>query len=204
MKSINTKSLRCIAETLKKRIRQWKYYLPIINLAFFIGVAVLAIICVLLICYPEGNKIKPEHYTEKIAIQENQLPSSHREIRPIDYYEAVLSRNPFSPDRTAWITPEVKDHENRYEEEREFAQEISREKPAERPAKITLQGILVFGGTRKALIENPDKTGNKKLFIFVEEGEEIAGYRVKHIESDLIKLDWYGEEQVVVMRPNLR
>ena len=46
---------------------------------------------------------------------------------------------------------------------------------------------MILGDIRKALIENPDQTKNKKPFIFIEEGEEIAEYKVKETEQDQIK-----------------
>lgn len=213
MKSINTKSLQLIAGVLKKRVKQWKYYLPMINLAFFAGVAVLGIICVLQVCNPPEDTLKPEQYKEKLPGKEKPLPSD-KEARAIDYYEPMVSSNPFSPNRIAWVSPEEKKNlkntiieKDDDEDEEEVAQitkdRETQQKPRGAPAKITLQGILILGNTKKALIENPDKTGNKKAFIFVEEGEEIAEYKVTHIGADLIKLDWYGEEQVVAMRPNL-
>ncbi|MGQ3686178.1 MAG: hypothetical protein ACUBOA_14410 [Candidatus Loosdrechtia sp.] len=209
MKRVNVKSLLHIIEILKKKVRQWKYYLPVINLIFFTSVICLAIICVMLACYPSGSKIKvPEYSKEVNSLRRNSLTSSLRGIRLIDYYEPVLSRNPFSPNRTVWTSSGGKEQlphkENKNEDDRKDKPVISLGKPATRPVKIVLQGILVFGNTRKALIENPDKTGNKKPFVFVEEGEEIAGYRVKLIERDHVKFDWFGEEQIFVLRPPLQ
>ena len=63
---------------------------------------------------------------------------------------------------------------------------------------------MILGDIRKALIENPDKTKNKNNFIFIEEGEEVAEYKVKNIEQDQVKLDWYGEEHIVNMRSNIK
>ncbi|MEK7700240.1 MAG: hypothetical protein AAB332_07530, partial [Planctomycetota bacterium] len=85
------------------------------------------------------------------------------------------------------------------------AQPLSnKQKPKGAPVKFNLQGIMIIGNERKALIENPDKTNNSKPFIFISEGEEIAEYKVKKIESDQIILDWYGEELTIVMRANIK
>jgi hypothetical protein len=125
--------------------------------------------------------------------------------KPINQYELILSNNPFSPNRTAWAPPETKAVPKHLEEEIvQSGENQQQKKPRGTPKKITLRGILILGSTKKALIENPDQTKNKKPFIFIEEGEEIAEYKVKNIEPDQIKLDWYGEEQVVVMRSNIK
>lgn len=72
------------------------------------------------------------------------------------------------------------------------------------PKPIKLFGILILGDVKKALILNPDREKNKSAYIFIEEGESIVDYKVKNIEKDRIKLDWYGQEHVVVMRANIR
>lgn len=203
MKSINTKSLWLVIETFGKKVKQWKHYLPIINLVLFLGVIGLAIICVLLVYYPPENPMKSEKYAEGIPAKNTVLPPLDKDTKPINDYELILSNNPFSPNRTAWAPPETKP-DIKQQEERVAQLVENQPKPRGAPKKITLRGILILGNTRKALIENPDQTVNKKPFIFIEEGEQIAEYKVKNIEPDQIKLDWYGEEQVVVMRSNIK
>lgn len=203
MKPINTKSLWLVIEAFGKKVKRWKHYLPIINLVLFIGMIGLAIICVLLVYYPPENTIKSEKYVGETPVKLNVLPPLDTNTKPIDNYELILSNNPFSPNRTAWAPPETKSASKHYEEG--IPQPVeSQQKPRGTPKKIALRGILILGNTRKALIENPDQTANKKPFIFIEEGEEIAEYKVKNIEPDQIKLDWYGEEQIVVMRSNIK
>ena len=63
---------------------------------------------------------------------------------------------------------------------------------------------LNYRKRQKALIENPDTTKNKNPFIYIEEGDEVAEYKVKSVEEEQIKLDWYGEEQVIVLRSNIK
>lgn len=202
--SMNTKAIWFALETFRKRVKQWKHYLPIINLVLFIGAVSLAVICVLLVYYPPENTIKPEKYVKEIPEKSNALPPLHTDNKPINDYELILSRNPFSPTRSAWAPPETKTGP-KSPPDGGIQQPIeSQPKPRGTPKKITLRGILILGNTKKALIENPDQTVNKKPFIFIEEGEEIAEYKVKNIEPDQIKLDWYGEEQIVVMRSNIR
>ena len=199
--NINIKSLQYVIEAFGKKIKQWKHYLPIINLALLIGVTSLAIICVLLVYYPPENITKPEKHIEETLLKKNLLTPLAIDNKTADYYELMLSNNPFSPNRTAWNPPETKT-DSKHEV---AAQPVeNQQKPKGTPKMITLRGIMILGDTRKALIENPDKTKNKNNFIFIEEGEEVAEYKVKNIEQDQVKLDWYGEEHIVIMRSNIK
>ena len=200
--NINIKSLQYVIEAFGKKIKQWKHYLPIINLALLIGVASLAIICVLLVYHPLENITKPEKHLEETLLKKKPLVPLSIDNKTADYYERMLSNNPFSPNRTAWIPPETKTDSKQEVVTAQSAQ--NQQKPKGTPKKITLRGVMILGDIRKALIENPDKTKNKNNFIFIEEGEEIAEYKVKNIEQDQVKLDWYGEEHIVNMRSNIK
>lgn len=204
--NLNIKSLQPIVETFGKKVKQWKHYLPIINLALLIGVASLAIICVLLVYYPPENITKPEKHIEETLLKKNLLTPLSIDTKTADYYELMLSNNPFSPNRTVWNPPETKMESKHEESAAQAAAQAAenQQKPKGTPKKITLRGIMILGDTRKALIENPDKTKNKNNFIFIEEGEEVAEYKVKNIEQDQLKLDWYGEEHIVNMRSNIK
>ncbi|NUO08582.1 MAG: hypothetical protein HUU08_07870 [Candidatus Brocadia sp.] len=201
--NINTKSLWFVIETFGKKVKLWKHYLPIINLVLLIGVIYLTVVSVLLVYSPPDDAIKSEKYGEEIPMKIDPLPPLDMDTKPINDYELILSNNPFSPNRTAWAPPETKAESKKQEEAIAQATE-NQQKPRGTPRKITLRGTLILGGIRKALIENPDQAVNKKPFIFIEEGEEIAEYKVKNIEPDQIKLDWYGEEQIVVMRSGIK
>ena len=200
--NINIKSLQLFIENFGKKIKQWKHYLPIINLALLIGVASLAIICVLLVYRTPENITKPEKHIEETLLKKKPLVPLSIDNKTADYYELMLSNNPFSPNRTAWNPPQTK--ANSKQEEGAAQSTENQQKPKGTPKKITLRGIMILGDTRKALIENPDQTKNKKPFVFIEEGEEIAEYKVKNIEQDQVKLDWYGEEHIVIMRSNIK
>ncbi|MCC7210456.1 MAG: hypothetical protein E3K40_08315 [Candidatus Brocadia sp.] len=211
MKSLKRRECLIVFESVGKKIRQWKHYLPVINLFLFIGVVSLAILCVLLVYYPPETAVKPDKEGEGTPVKNSPFPSLKADLKPVDYYELILSNNPFSPNRTVWATTEAKTGaktgaktDPKPVEEGGVLPTENQQKPRGAPKKITLRGILILGDTKKALIENPDQTTNKKPFIFIEEGEEIAEYRVKIIEPDQVKLDWYGEEQVVVMRSNIK
>lgn len=201
---VNTKLLWLVLETFVKKVKRWKHYLPVINLVLLTGVISLTGVCVLLVYHMPENTIKLEKYREESPAKNSPLPPLDMETKPIEYYELILSNNPFSPNRTAWNPPDTKKDFRREEEVVDVQSVENQQKPRGTPKKITLRGILILGNTRKALIENPDQTKNRKPFIFIEEGEEIAEYKVKNIEPDQIKLDWYGEEQIIVMRSNIK
>lgn len=212
MKSVhfNTKSFDIVFETIGKKIIRWKYYLPIINLILFFSVIGFAGICILLIYNP------PERIPRLIKHDESPLdikplPSLSIDAKPLDAYDLIMLNNPFSSTRTSWTSPETAIIPSKTEEKTDVGQEegageeieqssVSQQKHAGSGPKISLQGILIFGSNKKALIENPDRSKSDKQFIFVGEGEDIGGYKVKSIEQDQVKLDWYGEEVILVMR----
>ncbi|HLE86275.1 MAG TPA: hypothetical protein VI727_01270 [Candidatus Brocadiaceae bacterium] len=202
--NINIKSLQLFIENFGKKIKQWKHYLPIINLALLIGVASLAIICVLLVYRTPENITKPEKHIEETLLKKKPLVPLSIDNKTADYYELMLSNNPFSPNRTAWNPPQTKTNSRQEEGAAQSTENQQKPKGTGTPKKIALRGIMILGDTRKALIENPDQTKNKKPFVFIEEGEEIAEYKVKNIEQDQVKLDWYGEEHIVIMRSNIK
>lgn len=208
MKSLKIESLWVTIEPFVKKVKQWKHYLPVINLFLLIGVVSLAIVCVLLVYYPSVTSMKPDKEEESISGANAPLPPLRTDARPIHDYDPIVSNNPFSPNRTGWAPPEAKTEPTMpgsIPPEEGGGQPVEDQpKPRGTPTKITLRGILILGNIRKALVENPDQTSNKKPFVFIEEGEEIAGYKVKNIEPDRVKLDWYGEEQIVVMRSNIK
>lgn len=203
--TINLKSLQGILEKFGKKLKQWKYYLPIFNLALFVGVISLAIICALLVYYPPVNTTKPEINQKEIHLQYSALPPVVTDAKPMDSYETIASNNPFSPNRSQWNPQQTQQPKteimNTEDDAEPFAQQ---QKPTGTPAKFNLQGIMIIGSERKALIENPNKSNNEKPFVFVSEGEEVAEYKVKKIEPDQIILDWYGEEITISMRSNIK
>lgn len=205
--SLNVKSLQPIFEKFGKKAKQWKYYLPILNLALFIGVISLAVMCVLLVYYPPVAITKSEKNQKEAPLRYSALPAITVDAKPMDSYAAIAANNPFSPTRSQWNQqqtqqPKTEPNNNIVEDgEKPAAQ---KQKTRGSQAKLTLQGIMIIGNERKALIENPNKSNSGKPFIFVSEGEEIAEYTVKKIDSDQIILDWYGEEVTVVMRSNIK
>ena len=202
--NINLKSLQHVTNFFSKKLKQWKHYLPIINLVLLICTSALAIICVLLIYFPPESAVKKEKHVENISINKNLLTPLAKDVKSIDQYESILSSNPFSPARTAWVPKTSAETKTAKEELPPPPKPADEQKPKEPPKKINLRGIMIIGGIKKALIENPDTSKNKSQFIFIEEGEDVVGYKVKNIEPDQVILDWYGEEQIIAMRSNIK
>ena len=208
----NTKSLNIVFATIGKKIIRWKYYLPIINLILFFSVVGFAGICILFIYNPpEQMPSRVRHEESSLAVK--PLPLLSIDAKPLDTYELIMLNNPFSSTRTPWISAETSVMAPKTEAKTDTGREegegggeeieqtaVSQQKHAGSGPKISLQGILIFGSNKKALIENPDRSKSDKQFIFVGEGEDIGGYKVKSIEQDQVKLDWYGEEVILVMR----
>lgn len=105
-------------------------------------------------------------------------------------YTVIADRNIFSPQRKDWVVRAVIPKPAESAENKHVMNKVLTEKPK----KIILHGIVIAGNIRKALI-------NKMLY--VEEGEEVEGHRVTSIESDLIRLDWQGEEIIVPLYSGL-
>jgi hypothetical protein len=82
------------------------------------------------------------------------------------------------------------------------AEEESKQKAlSEKPIKIVLNGVVITGDVKKALVNIPMTGVSKNRTLYVEEGDGLEGYKVTSIEPDQIRLDWQGEEMVVKFSP---
>lgn len=204
---INTQHLQAAAKSLAEKARHWKNYLPVINLVLLISLLGMVAICVLLIYKPQEEMIKRVEFVEKALDNGKQLTFLDKDKKTINHYETLLSNNLFSRDRNDWRPVEKKKitpKKNSSPKKEESTPKEEEQKPKGHPKPIKLFGILILGDVKKALILNPDREKYKSAYVFIEEGEEIVDYKVKSIEKDKIKLDWYGEEHIFVMRANIR
>jgi hypothetical protein len=148
--------------------------------------------------------------SEKVNIQEAEeaLPvvepvdveSFDVEEKKVDAYAVIAKKNVFSPQRKEWVVKAVILNPSELAKKKKLSRKRVR---AVKPKKIVLHGIVIAGGMRKALISNPLTGVSKKKTLYVEEGEEIEGYKVISIESDQIRLDWHGEEIIVTIYSGL-
>ncbi|MFQ5963527.1 MAG: hypothetical protein ACE5KZ_04505 [Candidatus Scalinduaceae bacterium] len=119
--------------------------------------------------------------------------SSEERLQGEGDYGIVSTRNIFSPERKEWVTKIIKPQTIKVNKK-----QIPEKRTLSRKTrKFILYGVIIAGDVKKALINNILSGGSKKRTMYVEEGDEIEGYRVASIETDHIKLYWEGEEIVV-------
>lgn len=112
-------------------------------------------------------------------------------------FSVINEKNMFSNMRKEWVVKSVIPKSPELKKERAKRGLAKKKALAGKPKKIILHGVVMAGDMKRALINNPLKGVSKKTTMYVEEGDELEGYKVTRIEKDLIRLDWHGEEIVV-------
>ena len=178
------------------------------NLALICIVIMLSIVSVSI--YFFMPVVDVSELSEKVNIQEAEeaLPvvepvdveSFDVEEKKVDAYAVIAKKNVFSPQRKEWVVKAVIPNPSELAKKKKLAR---KKVSAVKPKKIVLHGIVMAGDMRKALISNPLTGVRKKKTLYVEEGEEIEGYKVISIESDQIRLDWQGEEFIITLYSGL-
>ncbi|MGR3317099.1 MAG: hypothetical protein ACUZ8O_01275 [Candidatus Anammoxibacter sp.] len=193
------KKLKFYIEKIMNYCTHWKDYLPITNMALFGTVVILSGIIIGLFFLPI-LLLKPGKLDKKTLIDvDKTLLVSRKYISPdVNQFDSIGNKNIFRSSRTDWnvSTPIVPIPEK---EEKKIVKKKKTPKPKVKPEKIKLSAIVVFGDTRVALVENMDKSKNKDKFIYVKEGEDLAGYTVKSIERDKLIVEWNGEESIIML-----
>ena len=176
---------------------RWKDYLPITNMALFGTVVILSGIIIAMLFLPILH-LKPGKLDKETLIgADKTLLVSQKYISPdVNEFDSIGNNNIFRSSRTDWkvSTPPAPLPK---EEEKKIVKKEKTAKPKVKPEKIKLSAIVVFGDIKVALIENMDKSKNKEKFVYVKEGEDVAGYTVKSIERDKLIIEWNGEESVI-------
>jgi hypothetical protein len=130
-----------------------------------------------------GEKIKPPRPFK--AEPENA-------ILPAADYQSVVARNLFSANRSA-PAPEPLEAANTEPVEDEVR--ISGE-------KVMLYGVVLFGGYKTALINNPENQPKGVQHRWVKEGDSIANLKVREIHQDQVILsDSEGSYRVMLYDP---
>ncbi len=175
-----------------------KFYVA--NLALICIVIMLSIVSVLTYFFlpvVDVSKLSEKAYIREV---EETLPvdveSFDVEGKKIDAYAVIAKKNVFSPQREEWVVKAVIPNPSELAKKKKLAE---KKPPAIKPKKIVLHGIIMAGDMKKALISNPLTGVSNKKTLYVEEGEELEGYKVISIESDQIRLDWQGEEIIVTL-----
>ena len=104
----------------------------------------------------------------------HRKPSEIKRKTPLESdYRAIVEMNLFSPDR-AEVIPDEPQQTN----------EIK--KPAPPGNAITLFGVVIMDGYKKALVSNPDRSSDKREFLWIKENETIGSLNVLSIEKERI------------------
>ena len=119
-------------------------------------------------------------------------------------FSVINEKNMFSRTRKEWVVKAVIPKAPDLKKERAKKGLAKKKALAGKPKKIILHGVIIAGNLKKALINNPLKGVSKKKTMYVEEGDELEGYKVTSIEKDKIRLDWHGEEIVVMLYSGLK
>lgn len=189
-----------------KKLSSSKYLLPLAN---------LILICIVIILFAISGVFyfsSPVKDISKVAgsieLQENEdgynkgifsgVDKALGQIKTNDDYSVISNRNIFSSERKEWVT-----NASILKTISVVKREIKKKNtPSRQPRKIILYGVILAGDIKKALINNPRMGAGRKRTLYVVEGEDVEGYKVKSIESDHIKLDWQGEEIIVKLYIN--
>ncbi len=143
--------------------------------------------------------------TESSDSESVNVDSKKKEVIENEDFSVINERNVFSHKREEWVVksviPKSSELKNKKMARADLAKKAQAKKKAlaGKPKKIILHGVVMAGGLKKALINNPLKGVSKKKTLYVEEGDELEGYKVTSIEKDRIRLDWHGEEIVIML-----
>ncbi len=181
-----------------------KCLLHVTNIALFGIVVILAIVSICIYyLMPVVDVTRLAKKTEVLDVDKNVTVSESddtevntKNVLEDDFYDIVATRNVFSPQRKDWVVRAVIPKAS---ELKKKTIQNKKKAFAGKPKKFVLHGILIAGDMKKALINNPLKGVRKEKTLYVEEGEDLDGYKVTSIEKDRIKLDWNGEEIVVLL-----
>ncbi len=194
----------------------------VINLALLGLVMILAIASTLIyylvpiVKVSEWNKIvdiqKVETGldTEPPNAESATVDPKKKEVVGNEAFSVINEKNVFSHKRKDWVVkaviPKSSGLKNKKTVRGDLAKRSLAKKKAQagKPKKIILHGIVIAGDVKKALINNPLKGVSKKKTLYVEVGDELEGYKVTSIEKDRIRLDWHGEEIVILLYSGLK
>ncbi len=137
--------------------------------------------------------------------ESTDVDSKEEGVTDNESFSVINEKNMFSHQRKEWVVkaviPKASELKNKNQAKKDLAKKRAL---AEKPKKIILHGVVIAGDMKRALINNPLKGVSKKTTMYVEEGDELEGYKVTSIEKDQIRLDWHGEEIIVTLYSGLK
>jgi len=102
---------------------------------------------------------------------------------PQGQYEAIVTKNLFSPERQQ---PEDKPVDTAIEKEEKKV-----------IPNILLYGVVIAGDDRKALLTNPERSKDQRRFTWASAGEVLGGYEVVEIGAEKVFLQKEGKRYEV-------
>ena len=138
------------------------------------------------------------------------VDSKKKDMIGNETFSVINERNVFSHKRKEWVVKAVIPKSSEMKNKRKLRDDLAKKALAKKkalagkPKKIVLHGVVIAAGLKKALINNPLKGVSKLKTLYVEEGDELDGYKVTSIEKDRIRLDWHGEEIVIMVYSGLK
>jgi type II secretory pathway component PulC len=177
-----------------------QYSLYSLNLVLFCMVILLSIVSFGLYTFSSNKKIpvSPSNSTiqETVRGLGNSILGgmiSNPDKKSNQDFDIVSSKNIFSAGRKEWIPkPKVRSNGGPH-----LPPPSPPPPPPPPPRKIILYGIIMADKVKKAMINNPKVGVRDKKTLYIEEGEDVEGYKVKRIEKDKVILDWQGSEIVL-------
>jgi hypothetical protein len=148
--------------------------------------------------------------TESPDTESVDVDSKKEDVIKNEAFNVINERNVFSHKRKEWVVKALIPKSSGLKNEKMVRGDLAKKALAKKkalagkPNKIILHGVVIAGSVKKALINNPLKGVSKKKTLYVEEGDELEGYKVTSIEKDLIRLDWHGEEIVITLYTGLK
>ncbi|MFP4419753.1 MAG: hypothetical protein ACLFRG_04345 [Desulfococcaceae bacterium] len=125
--------------------------------------------------------------------------SSPRSLQSESFYRAVTRRNLLSPERTEYVPPPP---EPEPEPEPEEVPEADAEPAVISGRRISLRGVVLAKGFKKALIDNPAPQQGDPARIWVSEGDAVGGVAVRSVERETVLLDHQGKTYRVSLYEN--
>lgn len=193
-------------QKLEHHIKLWRDRLPLINIALF-GVVVILTGAVTYLALQPVIGLKPGEDTNAKFEEFDKTFQVAQKIKFPDpaKFSLIEENNLFSTDRAEWVItlPPLPQKSKPKVIPKKIApapvKKVVKPKPKVKPDKIKLFGIMMFGETKKALIENLGEDKKEDKFVYVKEGDDVVGYTVKSIEPNKITVEWNGEETVITL-----
>ncbi|MFQ5956429.1 MAG: hypothetical protein ACE5KK_01500 [Candidatus Brocadiales bacterium] len=187
MEQEKNKKLRFTGPVVTRRIKGWKGSVHFVSIG--LSVAVLGLVLFNILFLLGRVELPTEIAPAKIGglkVQAEVVDAPPR--KDITEYAPIASRNIFSPDRKEW---EGLHQVAQQPTERELDETLSDE------SGLSLLGIVIAGEVKKALIKGKGDT------TFLEEGEEIDGYKLFSIEPKRAYLSLNGREFTIGLYKDL-